>query len=195
MDHYYIDNKDLKHEIKVLKYQLGEKEFLIKSDRGVFSANQIDKGTDIFIGTLLSLPLKGKILDLGAGSGVIGIVLKTINPEIEIDFSDINERAINLVKLNLEAHKLKGNIYLSDSFEKIKENYDYILLNSPISVGKEKCYQMYREAKEHLKTNGQLIIVIRKDKGALSHQKYLLSLFRDVKIINKEKGYYVIRSY
>ena len=138
MDHYYIDNKDLKHEIKVLKYQLWEKEFLIKSDRGVFSANQIDKGTDIFIGTLLSLPLKGKILDLGAGSGVIGIVLKTINPEIEIDFSDINERATNLVKLNLEAHKLKGNIYiLQETTNKIKsDNRTPLFENSSFRIMK-----------------------------------------------------------
>ena len=90
---------------------------------------------------------------------------------------------------------MNGTCTLSDGYENLSENYDFIVFNPPISVGKEKIFKIYEDSVSHLNDNGRLYLVIRKDKGALSHIKYLLTLFKNVEIIHKEKGYFIIECY
>ncbi len=196
MSHYFIEDPTLEKEPKIVEFDIFGHKVKVVSDKGTFSKYRVDLGTSIFIKTLVALPLKGNTIDLGCGNGIIGISLKKIfNDNINIDFSDINSYCIELTKKGLNLNNISGEVFVSDGFNNINKNYDYILLNSPISCGKEICYKLYKEAKSHLNEMGKLLIVIRKDKGALSHVKYLSSLFENVEIINKEKGYFIISNY
>ena len=48
-----------------------------------------------------SIPrLGGKVLDLGCGYGVLGISIALLNPDAEVWFTDINERAVSLCHAN-----------------------------------------------------------------------------------------------
>lgn len=195
MSHYFDYDPSLANNPKTLDFIVKNKKIMVVSDKGTFSKYRIDLGTRIFIDTLVNLDIKGKLLDLGSGNGIVGISLKKVFPESEVDFSDINLRCTELTKESLKLNGLSGNVYLSDGFKEIPPTkYDYILLNSPISAGKEVCYKLYLDSVNYLGEDGELIIVIRKDKGALSHKKYLETLFKEVSIISKDKGYLVIKS-
>ena len=148
--------------------------------------------TKILLETLSNLKLNNKVLDLGCGYGVVSIYLKLKFPNLNLYASDVNEWCVTLTKNNAKKLNLDINVIHSDSFTNINEIFDFIVFNPPISVGKDKIYSMYQEAYEHLNSHGHFYIVIRKDKGALSHMKYLSSLYQKVEIINKEKGYFVI---
>lgn len=193
MSHYFDYDPTLTKNPKTLSFNVKNKEIMVVSDKGTFSKYRVDLGTRIFIDTLITLPIKGDVLDLGSGNGIIGIsVKKVFENDVNVSFSDINPYCIELTKEGLKLNNMEGDTYISDGLKGIDKKFDFIFLNSPISAGKSVCYRLYQEAKDKIKENGLLVIVIRKDKGALSHMDYLKTLFDEVEIINKEKGYYII---
>ncbi|GAL05901.1 ribosomal RNA small subunit methyltransferase C [Photobacterium aphoticum] len=64
----------------------------IRSLPGVFSHGEFDKGSELLLETLPTL--SGKVLDFGCGAGVIGAVMKTNNPSIDLELCDISALAI-----------------------------------------------------------------------------------------------------
>ena len=162
-----------------------DKEISLISDSGVFSNKAVDKGSLFFVKTLLSQNLNGKVLDLGCGYGTVGITLKLfLKDKVDITFSDVNPKCVELTSRNLRQYDLDGKCSLSDGYLLLNGTFDFI--------GKEKIYKLYKDSKEHLNEKGKLYLVIRKDKGAYSHMEYLKTLFNSVEIIDKEKGYFVI---
>ena len=73
------------------------------------------------------------ILDLGAGSGVIGIVLANKFKNANVLLSDISSDAINIAKKNILFHKLKNiSTVKSDWFTNIaNKKFDLIISNPP----------------------------------------------------------------
>ena len=53
---------------------------------------------------------------------------------------------------------------------------------------------MFEQAHQHLSSDGELWVVIQKKQGAPSAIKKMESLFRDVEVVCKEKGYFIIRA-
>ena len=75
----------------------------------------------------------------------------------------------------------------------LEGGFDAIVLNPPIRTGKAVIYAMFADAAAHLSPGGALYIVIRKQQGAESAQKYLGTIYADVERIAREKGYWVLR--
>lgn len=193
MSHYFIKDPTLKNQEYNVKFKIKDFEFNLKSNNGVFSKKVLDEGSEILINYLLDYPLNGEILDLGCGYGPVGIVLKYFNNNVNVSMVDINEECIELTKINLNKYNLNNITYLSDGFNSITNNFDLIAFNPPIRIGKELIYKIYRDSFEHLNQNGEMFIVIRKDKGALSHKKYLETIFNQVDVVYKDKGYFIIK--
>ena len=111
-------------------------------------------------------------------------------PKAKIVMSDINERAIFLTQKNIRQNKIQNATAIqSDGFENIKETFDVILLNPPQTAGKEICFKLIRESKDHLNKNGTLQLVARHQKGGKSLSEYMKVVFGNVKEIAKNKGY------
>lgn len=192
MSHYFTNDPNLESHERVIKFSVNSLDLQLISDSGVFSNKSIDTGTLIFIKYLSSINLKGKILDLGCGYGPIGITLKLLFKDlVSVDFIDINPKCVELTSRNLKYYDLDGKCSTSDGYLNDGEKYDYILFNPPISIGKERIFKIYSDTVDKLTSNGHFYLVIRKDKGALSHLKYLSSLF-EASVIYKEKGYFII---
>lgn len=75
MSHYFTNDPNLKNIDYVVSYDILDTKISLKSSNGIFSKEKIDKGSYYFLTELIKLPLKGNILDFGAGIGVIGITL------------------------------------------------------------------------------------------------------------------------
>ncbi len=74
---------------------------------------------------------RGKVLDLGAGSGCIGLSLKREHPDINITLSDISESAIFVMKRNAKKLKMNCKFVNSNLFQNIKDKFDLIVCNLP----------------------------------------------------------------
>jgi len=106
---------------------------------GVFNHGALDDGTTLLLNTI---PFDKKIvLDMACGSGVIGTIYKTKNPEAEVDFSDASIYATLSATETLKRNSLIGNVYLSDVFSELpKKEYDLIVLNPPFHIGIDTDY-------------------------------------------------------
>ena len=92
--------------------------------------------TELMIDILKKESFKEEIktlLDLGSGSGVIGITAKLEIPSIDkLVLTDISKRCLMIIKKNLFIHNLSADIYLSDWFKQLPEQkFDIIVSNPP----------------------------------------------------------------
>ena len=166
------------------------------TDNGVFSKNKIDEGSYAFLKVLVPLQLKGKILDLGAGYGPIGLTIAMASPEARVDLAEINTRARALCEENASKLKLSQRVTClhSDIYENIEGPYDSIVVNPPIRAGKIVTYKMYEGAKQYLIDGGSLYVVIRKNQGGPSASRYIESLFGNITLLKRDKGYYIYQA-
>ena len=197
MSHYFINDERLPHDEFTINYSLGGVNFSLVSDRGVFSKQRLDPGSEALLKVLLTRGLTGQILDLGAGIGVMGITLKTLRPSLHITMLEINERAVNLAKRNWENSKLgESNILVSDVYDALtnEQLFDAIVVNPPIRAGKKVVYAMLGEGQKHLNNGGALYFVMRKSHGAKSAQAYVESVYGNCHLLKRDAGYYIYQA-
>lgn len=72
---------------------------------------------------------KGTVLDMGTGSGILGI--SAALKGCKVTFCDININAIECAKLNAQKNSVDGEFIISDLFSNIKNKFDTILFNPP----------------------------------------------------------------
>lgn len=190
----YFDNVDLKSNIEKYKTRIFDKEFCFNTDNGVFSKSKLDFGTRCLLENLPLEEIKGEILEVGCGYGVIPIILTRIVDKIEsFDAVDVNKRALHLAEMNKkENFAPKVNFFLSDCYKNINKKYDVIISNPPIRAGKNIVYEIVINARNYLKEDGKLFIVINKDQGAKSLYKDLEKVYK-CELINKKKGFWIIK--
>lgn len=189
MSHYFT-NDYVKSEEKNINVIVNNIKLKFIVDNGVFSKKGLDFGTRTLLENIDLNKIKGDILDFGSGYGPIGIYLKKVT-NANVDMIDINERALKLVAKNAALNNVKVNIFKSNIYENINKKYDAIVTNPPIRVGKKILYEILFGAKDHLKDDGTLWLVINKNSGAKSLAKDLEKIY-DVTIIKKNKGFYII---
>ncbi len=132
---------------------------------GVFNHGALDDGTKLL---LSHIPYDGKnVLDMACGSGVIGALYKSKNPEANVDFADASIYATLSATETLRQNNLVGDVFLSDTFETIpKKEYDLIIVNPPFHTGIATDYSFIekftRNANNYLARGGEVYTVANK---------------------------------
>ena len=196
MSHYFKDDPNLASNIKQINFEVNGLSMQLLTDNGVFSKNKVDEGSLAFLKVLLPLDLGNNILDLGCGYGTLGLTLAMAKKEARVTLADINPRALNMCRRNAELLNLSQRVTIlqSDIYEKIEGPYDSIVVNPPIRAGKAVTYRMYEESKQYLIDGGSLYIVIRKAQGADSASKYIESIFGNITLLDRHKGYHIYQA-
>ena len=192
MSQYFDNDKNVKSDKRLIKFNFDNREFSMYSDNGLFSKDRFDYGTRVLLENIDIHSLCGKVLDLGCGTGVVGLILGTLNKKISIDMVDVNERAIELARENISLNKLNNNIFVSDVYSNVNDKYNYIITNPPIRAGKDVIRKFLLGARDYLSDNGTLYFVMRKDHGVKAMIKELEGIYK-VEVIAKDKGFYIVR--
>lgn len=114
---------------------------------------------------------KGSVLDLGCGSGILGIAAAMIG--CNVTFADINRTALIQSKLNCDLNFKTGNFILSDMFGSIHDRFDTILFNPPYvpseriehidldggAEGREVIDRFLLSYKSHMNENGIALLL------------------------------------
>lgn len=137
-------------------------EVTIKTLPGVFSREGLDSGSLLLINTFEE-PVKGKVLDIACGSGVLASVLATYSPKMKITLSDVSAAAIEASRATLAANGLDGEVIASNVYSDIDGRFDMIISNPPFHEGLQTSLhaseQLIRGAISHLNIGGELRIV------------------------------------
>jgi release factor glutamine methyltransferase len=72
-----------------------------------------------------------RVLDLGTGSGCIGLTLALEEKNMDVTISDISEKALEVASKNQKALGAHAHLILSDLFEHIEGTFDIIVSNPP----------------------------------------------------------------
>ena len=68
------------------------------------------------------------LIDLGCGTGILGIAIKKVFKRMKVTFSDQSLSAVNLTKKNIKFNKINSNVFRSDLFKDLpKKNFDIII--------------------------------------------------------------------
>jgi 16S rRNA (guanine1207-N2)-methyltransferase len=152
---------------------------------GMFSSSNIDKGTELLLQTIK--PVVGKsVLDVGCGSGVIGVVAAARGASVSL--LDVDARAIKLAKRNIELNGYRGDTYLAlQPYECESNRFDIVLSNPPTHSGSKTLQQLFAEMVRVSKE--QVVIVIREH---LNYEKWLVKLGH-INIMARTDGYKIIQ--
>lgn len=191
MGHYFTNEK-LPSNIKRTECFILNNKFTFLTDNGVFSKDGLDFGSRLLLESIPLGEVGGKILDMGCGYGVFGIVLSKVT-KASVDMVDVNLRAIHLTEMNIkENHVSNVRVFESNCYDNISCKYTSIVTNPPIRAGKKIVYDIVMNACNYLENNGKLFIVIRKEQGAKSLIVDLQKIY-NVEVIAKKKGFFVIK--
>lgn len=198
MSHYFSEVQDVKSSKKIINYEIKNEKFEFLTDNGVFSKTKVDFGTDVMLRTFLNENKKLeniRILDIGCGYGVVSVVLKRFFEKAKILSTDVNERALELTKENIQKNNRTDDFEVRKSFvfDNISENFDVILSNPPIRAGKQVIFEIYEKSFFHLNKNGEFYCVIQTKHGAKSTKKKLEELFGNCTTLVIEAGYRIFK--
>lgn len=200
MAQYFEENPSTPSEPREIEARFHGIDFFFRTDSSVFSKRQIDFGTKLLLDTVI-LDLftrcvkKARLLDLGCGYGVVGIVMKRVFPAYDVTMADINQRALGLAGDNMKAnHCPYITKTASDAWTNLPDAYDIVLTNPPVRAGKKKVFEFYDGAYAHLEKGGLLYVVLQKKQGAPSSFSHIGELFGNCEVIAKDAGYWIMRA-
>ncbi|MDA0371503.1 MAG: methyltransferase [Actinomycetota bacterium] len=175
MSHYFDQSPDTPSDRRPVTVVLPDDAFEMWTDRGVFSHGRLDTGTKFLLTDAPSLPDRGTFLDLGCGAGPISLVLARRRPGAHVIAVDVNERARELTvdnarRLEVTNIDVKAPDDVDDSLR-----FDVIWSNPPIKVGKEELHAMLVRWLDRLTPSGHAILVVQKNLGSDSLQRWLIA--------------------
>lgn len=126
MKHYFTDNTDLKSEQSQFVFRYQKFDLLFTSDNGVFSKSMIDYGSRVLLDNI-EITNEKTLLDVGCGYGTFGICLNKVYSQLNVDMVDVNDRAIELAKLNAKTIIFR-RIFIKVIFMKMFKEVTMLLL-------------------------------------------------------------------
>ncbi len=145
----------------------------LTSGSGVFSRGRLDAGTAVLFRETEPPTGDGPFLDLGCGYGVIACALALARPEAEVWAVDVNERALALTAANAESlGSPRLTAALPDEVP-AEVQFDEIWSNPPIRIGKQALHRLLLTWLARLTPQGRAVMVVGKNLGADSLQRWL----------------------
>ena len=189
-DHYFDatpSTPDKRHDVTA---RIWGQELTFTTSAGVFSQDGLDKATAVLLQSSTP-PTGGTILDLGCGWGAIACALAGSGATVWA--TDTNTRALELTALN--ATRLDVNVHtaLPDAVP-ADLVFDQIWSNPPIRIGKQALHDLLLRWLPRLAQGGTARLVVGRNLGADSLQRWLIDQGWPTERVTSEKGFRVLEA-
>ena len=193
-EHYFTGDPTAPFARETFTCQVWGHELSLVSGAGVFSRGHLDHATAVLFRET-EPPVQGRFLDLGCGYGVIGLAIARAVPLATVTAVDVNERAIALANENARALGLEGRFVacLPDAVPG-DASYDEIWSNPPIRIGKQALHALLLQWLPRLVPGGRAVMVVGKNLGADSLQRWLGEQGYPTARLASAKGFRVLES-
>ena len=158
LDIYYKEVEAIS-DGKPIQYAIGHinflsNQFIINNNVLIprFETEELVEKTIIKAKELFNKPLD--IIDLGTGSGVIGISLEKNLDTNNVDLIDISKDALEVAKINKDKLKSKANLIENNMLEGINNKYDIIISNPPYIKEDEEIEDIVKDNEPHIALYG-----------------------------------------
>ncbi len=172
---------------------------------GVFSAGRLDPGTRLLLDHLPEPEQHADVVDLGCGSGIVGLAVARRDPTAEVTFVDESSLAVASAEATFRralgpdraARFVVGDGLLdrSDDSSVEETSVDLVLVNPPFhrdhSVGDATAWQMFSEARRVLRPGGELWVVGNRH---LAYHAKLARLFGASEVVASDPRYVALRA-
>ena len=197
-EHYFTASPAVEAEERTHRFSIRGVERTVVTASGVFSADRLDKGTQVLLDHVPDPPEAGTFLDLGCGWGPITLALAEAAPGATVLAVDVNERSLALTARNAEAAGL-DNVRTSPAeallteLRKTSRTVDLIWSNPPVRIGKDALHELLLSWLALLSADGEAWLVVLKNLGANSLARWLTDQNWDVSRQASSKGFRVLR--
>lgn len=125
-------------------FEINEKVLIPRFETEQLVVNTIEKINEIWPNQVIDL------IDLGTGSGAIGLSIKKKLPQVNVTLLDISEKALEVAKTNANKMNLNVKYILNDMLENIANKYDVIISNPPYIKTNEEIEEIVKNNEPHL---------------------------------------------
>jgi 16S rRNA G1207 methylase RsmC len=193
-EHYFSAAPDVAFRRTPVRAHVWGHDLALTSGSGVFAQGRLDIGTAVLFRETAP-PVGGTLLDLGCGYGVVGLALAVACPAARVWAVDVNERAVLLANENAEA------LGVADRFTAVTPDrvpadvvFDEIWSNPPIRVGKQALHDLLLAWLPRLRPAGRAVMVVGKNLGADSLQRWLGEQGYPTERLASAKGFRVLET-
>lgn len=172
----------------MISTRIKDVEMVFETAPSIFSPNSIDNGTLAMLSVIDFLP-SDKVLDLGCGYGIVGILAGKLIGEENVIMCDVSEQAIEYATMNLRMNYVPNiRIRLSDGYKNVGEtDFTLILSNPPYHADFSVPKHFIEVGFKKLVLGGKLVMVTKRLDW---YKNKLTSVFGGVKV-HEINGYYV----
>ena len=173
---------------KLLQVEILGQQVSLETRLGLFSPEHVDRGTLAML-SHVKIASGMRIMDLGCGCGVVGIVAAKIAGEENVFMSDADPMAVETARRNAERNGVGGvQVCVSDGFQSVDASgFDLILSNPPYQTDFSVAKGFIEKGFNRLKIGGKLYMVTKRRAW---YKNKMISVFGGVEI-RETDGYYV----
>lgn len=187
-EHYFDPTPSTPDKRREVTARIWERDLTFTTSSGVFSHDGLDKATAVLLRGSVP-PDAGTVLDLGCGWGPIACSLAAAGATVWA--VDTNQRALELTALN--AQNLGVTVHAATPDDVPADLvFDQIWSNPPIRIGKDALHELLLRWLPRLAPDGVARLVIGKNLGADSLQRWLVEQGWPTERAASEKGYRIL---
>ncbi|MHB0877590.1 MAG: class I SAM-dependent methyltransferase [Anaerolineae bacterium] len=163
------------------------------SKPGVFSWEHLDRGTESLLESV-DVRQGERVLDLGSGSGQVGVVAASMAPGVSMTMVDDSLLAVRASRLTAELNGVEATVLPSDvGSAVIGERFDVVAANPPFHVGNTAEYdvaeQFIEDSRDLLETKGRLYLVAN---AFIPYEKHMEPMFRRLEEVHRDNRFKVL---
>lgn len=172
-EHYFSQTPGGELKLRRISVELAGRALEVSTAGGIFSPDRIDGGTAVLLANAPEPPPGGHLLDIGCGWGPIALTLALSSPHATVWAVDVNDRALELVRLNAEGLGLTNVNAVRPEDVPDDIRFMSIWSNPPIRVGKAELHDLLERWLPRLEPDSDAWLVVQRNLGADSLHRWL----------------------
>jgi 16S rRNA (guanine1207-N2)-methyltransferase len=195
-DHYFSPSPDSQLKLRQITVKLAGQLREVTTANAVFSPEHIDTGTQVLLSNTPVPPPSGDFLDLGCGWGPISLHLALASPHATVWAVDVNERALDLVRMNAARLGLTNINAVLPADVPADVRFRSIWSNPPIRVGKDELHNLMQTWLPRLQPDADAWLVVQRNLGSDSLHRWLDGMLSDEYTVSRtatSKGFRVLQ--